>query len=148
MKTEILFASAKSSSHTGDTVKTDFVTYTVKGSQMGSRGFLRITTQWTYTNSGNAKTLFVNFGGTDFSTGAPTTTATLRQLTTIHNRNDPKSQVGNASAVGASYATGTGAAITATIDTTVDQVVTVSGTLTNTGETITLESCIIEVCYQ
>lgn len=75
-----------------------------------------------------------------------TTTATLSDSRIIRNRNANKSQISqNISSPAGGFGSSASAFITAAIDTTVDQVIYISGQLANTGETVTLEGYSIEV---
>lgn len=112
---------------------------------MGANGILRITTLWTYTNSVNNKTLRVDFGGTDFLSNIATTTLSTQTLTMIRNRAATNSQVGFTNATFSAIGTTTGALTTASIDTTAEQSLTITGQLASSGENITLESYLVEL---
>ncbi len=150
MEWRVLAASGVSASHTGDTNETALATVTVPAGAMGANGALRITALWTYTNSANTKTLRCRFGnglsGTTFISTTATTTAAQRNQILIQNRNATNSQIGGQPSgllAASSVANGTG-----TIDTTASQSVTLSALLANSGETITLESYVVELLYQ
>lgn len=132
------------SSITGDTNETTLATCTVPANSMGANGVLRITTQWSHTNSANNKTLRVKFSGTNYLSVNVTTTATSRVQSQITNRNATNSQVGNNNAIG-SFGGSSGGLVTSTIDTTVSHNIVITGTLANSGETITLESYLVEL---
>lgn len=61
-------------------------TINVPGGSMGPNGSLRASIDWTFTNSGNAKSLMTNFGGTNLFTSARTTSVCDAQLYSIRNR--------------------------------------------------------------
>lgn len=146
----VIGASGVASPVTGTTSETALATITIPAGAMGANGILRITGLATYTNSVNNKTLRYRFGnglsGTAFASSVLTTTAATRLTMSIQNRNSASSQIGglaNGSLGGTSTAN-----VTGTIDTTSSQTLTISGQLANTGETITLESYIVELLYQ
>lgn len=135
---------------TGTASETSLAAITIPAGAMGANGILRINALFSYTNSGNTKTLRFRFGnglsGTAFATSAGTTVAAIRLETQIQNRNSASSQV--AGIAGATIGGTSTANVTGTIDTTASQTLTISGQLANTGETITLESYIVELLYQ
>ena len=150
MEWRVLAASGASASHTGDTNETALATVTVPAGAMGANGALRITALWSYTNSANTKIFRCRFGnglsGTAFINTTATTTAASRLFTTIQNRNATNSQI--AGSAGGNFTATTTANVTGTIDTTASQSVTLSGLLASSGETITLESYVVELLYQ
>ncbi len=145
----ILASSAVASSITGTTTETALATVTIPAGAMGATGMLRVSTQWSYTNSANNKTIRIRFGGmsgTQYLSVTPTTTASLRDIPRlIMNRNATNSQIGGVVSGTAGYAPTTGSCVTSAVDTTsaVDLVMTAA--LANTGETITLESYLVEL---
>lgn len=144
----ILGIGGAASSITGTTTETALGTVTVPAGSMGANGALRITTLWSYTNSANNKTIRVRLGGlsgTPFTSLVPTTTAGQRIQTQIHNRNATNSQVSWPAANATTWGTHTSTATTGAIDTTAAQDVAITGQLSNTGETITLEYYLVEL---
>lgn len=135
---------------TGTTSETSLAGITIPANAMGPNGILRITALFSYTNSANNKTLRYRFGnglsGTIFAASVLTTTAATRLTQTIQNRNSASSQIGGL--VNGSLGGTSSASITGTIDTTASKTLTISGQLANTGETITLESYIVELAFQ
>lgn len=144
-KEVVLAQSAVQVSHTGDTNETTFATVTIPANSMGPNGRLEITTLWSYTNSGNNKTLKVKLGASSFVNITATTTATDQTFTQISNRNSASSQVGFASTSGNGVGGSTGSLVTASIDTTADASLTITGTLASSGETVALEGYIIKL---
>lgn len=141
----IVAQSAVPASVTGTTAETTLATIPIAGRSMGPNGRLLVTTTWTVTNSANNKTVRVKMGGaTQFSSVAVTTTASLRQQVEIANRNSESSQVAMANNVGG-FGISSGAVITAELATTVDRDLTITAQLANSGETITLESYVVEL---
>jgi len=136
---EVLAAGAgdASSTNPGDTNEHTVASYTLPGGTMGANDSLEIITLWNYTNSGNNKTLRVNFGGTDYLSVGVTTSAYTRIATRITNDGSVSSQVGHA----ANSANGWGAAssgVTSSVNTAADVTVSFTGTLATGTETIDL----------
>lgn len=144
----VLAASAVAASHTGDTAETALATVTIPANAMGPNGRVRITTQWSFTNSANNKTLRVRFGGpsgTVYASNIQTTTASVRDQREIANRGVANSQVGGASNTNTSFAQTSGAVVTSSVNTAAATTVVLSGQLASSGETITLESYLVEI---
>lgn len=145
----ILGQSAVAVSGAGDTNENALATITVPANALGLNGTLKIWTQWTYTNSANAKTLRVRFStisGTAFLSASTTTTATAQELTMISNRNAANSQVGGQAGV-TWPAASTNAVVTAAVDTTVATTIVITGQKVLGSETLTLERYICELLY-
>ncbi len=146
----VLSQSYVASAHTGDTTETTLATVTIPAGAMGANGCIRVSSLWSATSSANTKTYRVYFGGTGgtkFLDLTETTTPAVRHRTEICNRNATNSQIGFSE----NSASGSGAAgsdRTSAIDTTASVTVVFRGTLTNTGETITLEGESVDVVYQ
>lgn len=142
----VLAKSAVAASVTGTVAETTLATVSVPAGAMGPNGALRVTSLWKYTNSANAKTLKVQFGGVNFLFVAPTTSASFYTITTIQNRNAQNAQVSNPPASGGMGSAGA-AVTTGAVDTSAAQNLDFKATLVNTGETITLESYIVEIAF-
>lgn len=136
------YAQNTDTSVTGQGAET--VLYTVNLPALGSNSILKVTCLWTVTNSSNNKTLKVKLGGTAFSTTTITTNNTLQHVTIIRNRNSTSSQVAMAN-LSSTYGQTVNAVITGTEATASGSTLTVTGTLANTSETITLNSVFVEV---
>lgn len=144
----VLAAGAVAVSHTGDTTETVLATVNVPGGAMGPNGALRVTAQFSHTNSANMKTLNVKLGGVSgraFVTSQPTTSDGNIYQRTIHNRNAQNAQVSQQHNTGVSY--GAGSPRTGTIDTSAAQDLVFTATLANAGETVTLESYLVELFH-
>jgi hypothetical protein len=149
----ILGASAVAAAHTGDTSETVLASFTLPGGAMGPNGVIRVTGLWTYTNSANNKTLRVRLGGlsgTAFQANVVSTTNVAATQRTIQNRNAQSSQVGfNVSAAASFTAAGSGSPpATGAVDTSVDQLVVLTGQLASASETVTLEACLVELVHR
>ena len=146
----VLAASAVAASVTGTTTETALATITLPGGAMGTNGILRVTSIFSYTNSANNKNIRMRLGGSGLSgtqlqnvTVSSTSGIMLQRV--MQNRNAQNSQVLGASATNTSYGTFGAAPITSGVDTSSDQPIVLSGQLSNSGETLTLESYVIEV---
>jgi hypothetical protein len=146
---QVLARSAVPVSAAADTTENTLATITIPAGLMGLSGGLRINGVWTYTNSGNNKTPRVRFGGaagTAYQSTVATTTASARWPLNIQNRNSASSQIGGVAAsangpVGLSAASN----VTSTVDTSAETTLVFTGQKASAGETITLESYIVEI---
>jgi len=146
----VLARSAVAASVTGSTSETTLASVTIPANAMGANGVLRISAEWSYTNSANNKTLRTRLGGLSgavFDTIVPTTNAYQRRQCEIKNRNAANVQLGPPSGfAGGGWGTATNAVATGALDTTVAQTLVLSGQLASAGETITLQSYLVELC--
>lgn len=145
----VLFDSAVAVALTGTLTKTALATVDVPAGVMGPNSTLRVLPVWSYTNSANNKVIGVEVGtampGTTIYMRTRTTTAGEMPLIEVKNRGVKSSQINKYSS-GSSYSTAQAAApSTHTIDFNQATKVFVYGTLANVGETITLESLLVEV---
>jgi hypothetical protein len=125
-----------------------FVTVTVPANAMGANGMLRIWYAWNYTNSANDKTLRVRFSGaagTQFHAYVATTSASDSAVVTIQNRNATNSQTGGPSTTAFGMGGGTTSMTTASVDTTAETTIVITGQKETGTETLTLERYIVEV---
>jgi len=139
----------------GDATEATLVTVTVPAGAMGPNGLLRITTVWTYTNSANNKNIRVRLGaasaglsGTSYLAVTQTTSASFRDQRQIGNRNAQNSQVGGF-AGSTAFTQGSAANVTSAVDTSAasELVFTTAWGGATSGETITLESYLVEILY-
>ncbi len=146
----VLAASAVAASVTGSTSKTALATINIPAGAMGANGRLRVTTHFAITASANTKTLSFELAGTAFYSRAEAgaTVATYRDQREIANRNSESSQVSwRATSIGG-FGGGTAATTTGAVNTASAQQLIIYGQLANAGETITLESYLVELLYQ
>jgi hypothetical protein len=129
---------------TGTTTETTLASVTIPANAMGANGIVRVTTGWSHNSSASSKTLRVKFGGTTFGSGNITTNATTRDQRQIANRNATNSQIGTATTLGG-FASSGSAIVTSTVDSTANVTLAITGQLTNTSETITLEYYLVEL---
>jgi hypothetical protein len=138
-----IWQSAVPSSHTGDLVETTLATVTIPANALGANGRVAIVFGVTQTSS---QTLKLKLGGTTLFTVA--TAATTYELNGgIANRGAANSQRFDFIQVGVSNASVTGQLGTAAIDTTASVDITITGTLTNAANSITLESYQVILYY-
>ncbi|MBS0175502.1 MAG: hypothetical protein JSR64_15785 [Nitrospira sp.] len=133
-----------------DTSEDTLATINIPANAMGANGVLRIYTLWSFTSSANNKTLRIRFSGgagTIYMNPVFTTSVGYSSLTMIMNRNATNSQVGFASAgtnggLGSSSAS---ANVTSSVDTTAATSLVITGQKASAGETLTLESYLVEL---
>lgn len=145
----VLAHSAVQVSHTGDTNETALATIAIPAGAMGANGCLRITAQFSATNSGNNKVCRIRLNGasgTVFRGATMTTQAATLEVCQIANRNSQSAQVGHAASNFGGW--GPGSVSTATIDTSAAVNLVISGQLANSGETVALERYMVEVFYK
>ena len=109
----------------GTTSETSLYSKLIPGNTLGENGCLRISINATFTNSANSKVLKVKYGGTIFFTHSVATQSVYKYAPIeIRNRNATNSQVSDNGTAG-----GLGAATESigSIDTTADQVLTITG---------------------
>lgn len=141
-------SAATGMSHTGNTNETTLATITIPANALGANGRIRVTTQWTYTNNANTKTLIVRLGGTSgtqYATVAVTTTAGVRMQQEIANRNATNSQIGFAANNSSGFGGTTAAPVTSAVDTTASVDLVIRCQLGNGADTITLDSYCVEI---
>lgn len=143
--TTILAQSAVPVALTGTTAETTLASITVPGGIMGPNGCIRVTALWSATSSANLKNYKAKFGATVYLNTPASTSSTAQTVTIIRNRGSQKSQVGSYNDQQNPFAVSATPPTTSAIDTSTDQVVSLTGTLATAGETITLESYMVEV---
>jgi hypothetical protein len=134
----VLGQSAVQVSHTGDTTETTLATILVPGGSVGANGQIVIDYDFTLTGT-SAKTLRFKLGGTTLFTSSRTTPTLDKGTIVIRNRNGTASQRASLLAV-TSSAAAAASVTTATVDTTADQNITITGQLALGTESFTLEA--------
>jgi hypothetical protein len=135
----VLGQSNVAASHTGGTTETTLASVTAPANAMGTNGRIEIEAVWSATNSANNKTTKIKFGSTTFGSNVLTTSPAIRESRMIGNRNSVASQIGGPVGGTAGWNLG-GSNVTATVDTTDDVTLALTGTLANSGDTVTLEA--------
>lgn len=148
----IIAHSAVAAALTGTTAETALASIAIPAGAMGANGVIRVTTEWSYTSSANNKSLRTRLGsglsGTMFDLIVPTTNAFQRRQCDIKNRNAQNAQIAPPSGYVAGFGTSTGTPLSGTVDTSAAQTLAITGQLANAGETITLESYIVELAHR
>lgn len=140
----ILAQSAAPVALTGTTNETALANIVVPGGVIGPNGSLRITFLTSNTNNANNKTFKVKLGATLLMPYTYTAIGEANQILMLRNRGSLATQTEfntNATAFG----TTTAAPGNTNIDTSVDQVLTITGQLAAGADTMTLEGYTIEV---
>lgn len=137
-------------SHTGDTSLTTLATIAVPGNTLGANGRIRLSLLWRFTNGGSPgfKTISVSFGGSVIFSGSSTNTTQLSCGHSIGfaNRNSTSSQVATVPTGGlAGVSLTTSDIVTTSIDTTASQNLIIQGQLANAGDSISIESYLVEL---
>ncbi len=141
----IVAESAVAASHTGDTTETTLATVTIPKGTIGKHGRVRVTALFSHTSSSNNKVLKVRANTITIASSTQTTTASTRLQIEISNRGDEASQIVNSASAGGwggfsfnptkiTQNTATGALV-----------ITLTGQLVETTETVTLESYVVEL---
>ncbi len=144
----VLAQSGVQVSHTGNTNETALATIAIPAGAMGANGRVRVTALWGHTNSVNNKTCRIRFGGTSGTivySITNTTTAHHRAQVEGANRNATGSQVWAPNGLTGSFGATSGSLVTGAIDTTAAVDIVILGTLASSGETISLESYLVEL---
>lgn len=137
--------SAVAASVTGTLTETTLASITIPGGMMGVNGVLRVIPLFSMTNNANTKTFNIRLGGILINTPVVASVAAIQMLSLIRNRNAQNSQVSFTPANTTGLGTAGAAVLAVNVDTSVDQVLALSGVLSNTGDTITLEGYTVEV---
>lgn len=149
----ILGASAVTGmSITGTVAETVLATVPLAAGVIGANGILRVTSLWQVTNSVNNKILTWRIGasgngigGSIYGQTTQTTVASMRMQQQLQNRNSVSAQVLQSGIGTGGWGTTTAGISTDTRDTSVALDLVFTGTLANTGETITLQSYTVEL---
>lgn len=130
-----------------DATEDTLATITVPANTLGANGALRVTTQWSYTNSVNNKTMRIRYSGaagTIYMAIVATTTVSYYDVRTIANRGLTNSQIGFVAGSSILTLSG-GSAVTSAVDTTAATSLVITGQKASSGETLTLEGYLVEV---
>jgi len=139
------WASGAAVSGAADTNENTLATIAIPAGAMGINGVLRVTTLWTMTSSANNKIVRTKLGSTDYGAATLTTTVAYREQRQINNRAGAASQVAFTQANGASWSTAAGANMTGTENTANALNLLITGQKATAGETLTLESYLVEL---
>lgn len=124
---------------------------TIPANSMGPNGIIRAWANWSYTNNGNNKTGRIRYsangggtGGTLYYSQVVSATNTLKALATIQNRNAINSQLGGTSDLSFFGASASTYQISA-FDTSLARDIVFTGQKASAGDTLTLESYLVEL---
>lgn len=146
----ILAQSWEAVSAPADTNENILATITVPAGSMGANGMLRLVAFWAMTNSANAKTMRVRFGGVGGAAyeilPSVVNIDTARTNVWIANKNAANSQRGHGASQIPAFSQPTGAvAVVTSIDTTAATTLVLTAQKTLAGETATLEGYSVEL---
>lgn len=148
MAERLLCSGATLTSNAADTNELALGTCTVPANAMGSNGILRISGAFSYTNSGNNKSIRVRIGGIGGTIiqGITTTTSTNISTFTILQNRTTATQVGWMSGTTSQMFAGLAAStVTTSVDTTADTTIVFTGQKASAGETLSLEQFMVEL---
>lgn len=131
---------------TGSTTKTTLATIAIPAGTIGPNGSVEIDVIFTGTSSANNKSLSIDFGGTTLWGAVVTTSPAIRATASIFNTNSASAQTA-LSTLSGTGAGGLGTVLTSTINTGSAVNITLTGTLANASETITLLHYLVRVTY-
>lgn len=144
----VLEASAVASPLTGTTAETALATIPIPAGMLGTNGMLRVSCDWSTTNSANDKTLRIRLGGlagTVLTNTAFTTVANAFHRMLIANRGVANAQIATTDRSRATDVVSTYEIFTAAVNTAVNVDLVITGQLESAGETITLENYLVEL---
>ena len=131
---------------TGTTIETVLASFTLKGGLLGANGKLKIWPLASATSNANNKTMYFKMESVTFFSAAYTTpSASIQPVWLIRNNNSESSQISFSSGSQQGLGTGSIAATTASVDTSVDVTCTFSAKLTNESDTFTLHGFFVEL---
>lgn len=137
-----LYQSGTAVALTGTTAETTLVSVVIPGGMLKANGKIIVICTWSHTNSANNKTKRIKYGTFDFiNAHVETTSATSRDFASMHQRT-ASSQVAFPNT---NFGSSSTALLTGSIDSSVDQTLAITGQLASSGETLTLESALVEV---
>jgi len=129
---------------TGSTSVVTLATITIPAGLLGANGKLKIYPLWSTTNNANVKTLRATFGGLICTTMTSQSVPNNSGLLIIRNINSESVQKCSSGLVAGIGSSG-GSISSPTVDTSAATNITITGQLTNSADTMTLEDLFIEV---
>lgn len=146
--TTVLALSFAQSVCPADTSEDALANIAVPANLLGANGALRITCSFSHTSNANAKTLRVRFSGaagTAYASISAANGTDSRVTIIIGNRGATNSQHGHALGYSSGVGIFNGGISTSAVDTTAATSIVISAQKANAGDTITLESYIVEL---
>lgn len=143
----VLAASNAAVSAAADTNENTLATITVPANAMGTNGIVRVTCDWTFTGSVNSKTWRVKFGGTSYQDNGTTSASvtSIRSWTEVRNVGATNSQKGSSYTLTIAGSVPATAPTTSAVDTTAAVTILITGTKGLAGETLRLDSYLVEL---
>lgn len=129
---------------TGTTSATTLATITIPAGLIGANGKVKFYPLWSNTNNANTKTLRVIVGGSTGYTGVAQNSVHNGGLLILRNFNSESVQRMSSGLV-AGLGSSTGSIASLTVDTTAEVIVTITGQLANSADTMTLEDLFVEI---
>ena len=129
---------------TGTTLGTTLATITIPAGLIGANGKVKFYPLWSNTNNANIKTLRVVLNGATTYTAVSSNSVHNSGLLILRNFNSETAQRMSSGMV-AGLGSTTGSIAATTIDTTTPVTVTVTGQLSNSYDTMTLEGLFLEI---
>lgn len=142
----VLAQSAVAVSCPVDATEDILATINVPAGLLGPNGLLRVSYLASFTNNANVKTWRVRLGGiggTGLKTIALANNTTYQDSLWLANRGAANSQVSGIS-TGSTFSIGSNGVITAAIDTSLATTLVITGQKATAGDTLTLESYLVE----
>ncbi len=132
-------------SYVGGTTEVVLASVTVPGGSLGPNGQLRFDCLLNWFNSANTKTLNIKLAGQQIGGFSPTTSASGGARYSMRNRGTNRQVVGFPNGSYDWVTARSGSTYTLTVDTTVDQVFTITGVLQSLAEWFIIEGYTVEV---
>lgn len=130
--------------HTGTLTVTPIIQKVIPGGLLGLNGCLKVEQKWSCTNNTNLKIAYLYYGGATQSGVGFTNTNSQGVRTSMQNRGVSNSQISNnGSVLGTSN--GTSNWLISSTNSLIDQTLTISASIANVADSMTLESYQIEL---
>ena len=133
---------------TGTVAETQLYQRSIPGGLLGPNGVLRLSIIASNTGSVSQKTLRVKLGGTNvysLDNAASAANVSMCPMFALRNRGDEQAQIASPQYASGVSAGATGAVQFLAVDTTVDQLLTITGQLASGADFLRLESVLVEV---
>jgi hypothetical protein len=143
----LLAKSGTSAAVTGTAAETVLATISIPANTIGPNGQMKINAYWTTTSSANNKTIRVRLGGLSGSvifSAVPTTVANVWSSTILNDANSTSSQFMISEVARGTDSLVATVSATSAVDMTSSQSLVITGQLSTTSETITLNGYTVE----
>jgi hypothetical protein len=139
------FVTTGSGAYTQTTAEITFDTVTIPGGTIGKRGQLELVTLMSYGASANNKILRVKLGSATFLSSFNTSVASQQVYTRLANRDSQAVQVGFYNTHAAGFTPNANANFAAAVDTSADVVLSITGQIAASTDTMTRESYVHKI---